>query len=185
MTHQPTFRDQLLAVEPVAPDAREQLLQEIRDMFTRKLSWPHKIFLSALAIFSLASSAVCGFLAMTEVDLPTVARVGLGTGTLFGLSWLTLFVVILRRGTMDLLHDHRRMAQMVWVFTLLMVIFFVIVGMSSPDPVKGLLMIAQSLVFLISAAVYFLSFRIEAAELNMKERLLRLELQLTELNGRR
>ena len=86
---------------------------------------------------------------------------------------------------MDILRDQRRMAQMVWVFTLLMVIFFVIVGMSSPDPTKGLLMIAQSLVFLISAAVYWLTYCIQQVELNTKERLLRLELQITELGQRR
>jgi hypothetical protein len=40
-------------------------------------------------------------------------------------------------------------------------------------------MIAQSLVFLISAGVYWLNFRIEESELNVKERLLRLELQIT------
>jgi hypothetical protein len=185
MTDKPTFRDQLLAVEPVAPDAREQVLKEIRHMLNRELSWPHKIFLAVLAVFSLCSAAVCAFLAITERELPTLARVGLGTGTLFGLAWLTLFVVIIRRGSMDMLRDQRRMAQMVWVFTLLMVIFFVMVGMSSPDSSKGLLMIAQSLVFLISAAVYWLTVCIQQAELNVKERLLRLELQLTELSQRR
>jgi hypothetical protein len=185
MSDKPVFRDQLLAVEPVAPDARDQLLQEIRNMLTLKLTWPHKAFLAVLAVFSLASSAVCAFLAITERDLPTLARVGLATGTLFGLSWLALFIVVLRRGSMDMLRDQRRMAQMVWVFTLLMVIFFVMVGMSSPDPTKGLLMIAQSLVFLISAAVYWLTICIQQSELSVKERLLRLELQLTELVDRR
>lgn len=179
MTDQSTFRDQLLAVEPVAPDSRDQLLQEIHDMLIKKLSWPRQVLLTVLSVFALTSSTVCGFLAITEPNLPTLARVGLGAGVLFGLAWLTVFVIILRRGAIDVQRDHRRMAQMVWVFTLLMVIFFVIIGMTSTDPTKGLLMIAQSLVFLISAGVYWLNFRIEESELNVKERLLRLELQIT------
>jgi hypothetical protein len=70
---------------------------------------------------------------------------------------------------------------MVWVFTVLMVVFFLVVGISAADRLLGVLMILQSLAFLIGAAVYWLSYRIEAAELNVKEQLLRMELQITEL----
>lgn len=174
------FRDQLLAVEPMASGVRENLQKEIQNMLTKELSLPRKIVFGVVTITALASSVVCGSLALTEPELPLLARIGLGTGTFFGLAWFISLIVILRRGTLDMRKDPRRIAQMVWCFTLLMVIFFVVVAMTSADPIKGLLMIGQALVFLIAAAVYWLSFRIEEAELNLKERILRMELQLTD-----
>lgn len=42
-------------------------------------------------------------------------------------------VSILRCGEIDIKRDVRRIAQMVWDFTLLMSIFFRVVGMSRPD----------------------------------------------------
>ncbi len=174
------LRDQLLTVEPMSTDVRERILKETNEMLTKELTPTRKIVFGVASVFALGSAAVCGFLALTEPELPTLARVGLGTGTLFGLIWFTSLVAMLRKGVMDMRKDPRRIAQMVWVFTLLMTIFFLAVAMTSPDPAKGLLMVGQSLVFLISAAVYWLNFRIEEAELNLKERLLRLELQLAE-----
>lgn len=180
MTDQRSFRDQLLAVEPLASNAGNQLQQEIHDMLTKELTTPRKIIFSMVTLFVLGSAGIGGFLALTESELPPAARIGLATGTLFGLAWVVSLVRILRRGVIDVKTDHRRIAQMVWVFTVLMVTFFLFLGMTSPDGVKGLMMIAYSLVFLIGAAVYWLSFRIEEAELNVKEHLLRLELQLAE-----
>ena len=74
------------------------------------------------------------------------------------------------------------MAAMVWVFTVLMMVFFLMVGMSIEDRLKGLLMIANGLAFLVGAGVYFLAFRIEQAELSVREKLLELELRLAELS---
>lgn len=175
------FRDQLLAVEPPRPDIHHRLEQEIRHMLVRKLSLPARLFIGIVAIGSLCSAALCGYLAVTESQLPLAARVGLGTGMLFGLAWAAWTVRVLRRGEMNLKQDPRRAAQMAWVFTVLMVMFFMFVGMSAPDRLLGVLMILQSLPYLIGAAVFFLAYRIEAAELTVKEHLLRMELQITEL----
>ncbi len=176
-----SFRDKLLAVEPLAPDIRAQLQKETHDMLIRKLTTPRRVVLGILTLFALVSAGVCGFLAATEPTLPPLARIGLATGVVFGLAWMVALGNILRRGEIHLKLDGRRIAQMVWCFTLLMVVFFVMVGMSTTDRLNGLLMIAQSLVFLISAAVYWLNFRIEESELNVKEKMLQMELQISEL----
>lgn len=185
MSHNTEFRDQLLAVEPPRPDVRHRLEQELCNMMTRKLSLPARLFIGVVTLGSLASAALCGFLAVTESQLPLAARVGLGTGMLFGLAWAAWSVRVLRKGEMNLKQDPRRAAQMAWVFTVLMVMFFLFVGMSAPDRLLGVLMILQSLPYLIGAAVFFLAYRIEAAELTVKEHLLRMELQITELLEKR
>lgn len=150
-------------------------------MLIRKFSTGARVFLTLLIIADFAAAILIGSLVVTEPDLPLLARVGLGVGSLFAIAWGAWFVRLLRRRELDVRQDGRRMAQMVWVFTLLMVIFMVIVGAATPDRAKGVIMILQSFVFLIGAAVYWLTQRIEHAELNVTERLLRLELQLAEM----
>ncbi len=53
--------------------------------------------------------------------------------------------------------------------------------MSAENQLQGLMMVANGLVFLICAAVYWLTYRVEQAELNTREKLLQLELRLAEL----
>lgn len=154
-------------------------------MFVRKLSAPYRALMGVLSVFSLVMAGICGYLAVTEVQLPLLARVGLGVGVLFGLAWCVTLVSVLRQGAMDMRTHGRWMAAMVWVFTLLMVVFFQVLGMSIPDRMLGLAMMANGLVFLIGAAVYFLSFRIAQSELATRERLLQLELRLAELGAGR
>ena len=76
-------------------------------------------------------------------------------------------------------------AVMVWVFTVLTMIFFLIAGMSAEDRLLGLMLIANGMAFLIGAGVYWITYRIEQAELNTREKLLQLEMRLAELQESR
>jgi MFS family permease len=179
--HRTDFRDRLLAVEPLSPDSAKHLQQELHAMFVRELTTPRRITFSIVADIALVSAAVCAFLALTEPTLPMLPRIGLGTGTLFGLAWATIAARVCWRGTIDLKLDSRRIAAMVWVFTVLMMVFFLMIGMSVEDRLLGLMMIANGLAFLILAAVYWLTHRIEQAELTTREKLLQLEVRVAEL----
>jgi MFS family permease len=181
MNEKLSFRDQLIAVESRTSESRQQLEQELHAMFVRELSTPHRAFIALVAVGSLASGAVCGYLALTEPTLPILARIGLGVGTLFGLAWTVVAARVALRGAMDLRVDSRRIAAMVWIFTTSMMVFFLMLGMSIQDRLLGLMMIANGLAFLIGAGVYWLNHRIEQAELSTREQFLRLELRLAEL----
>ncbi len=113
------------------------------------------------------------------------ARVGLAVGTLFGLAWAAVAARICWRGSLELRIDARRLAVMVWVFTVLTMIFFLIAGMSAEDRLLGLMLIANGMAFLIGAGVYWITYRIEQAELNTREKLLQLEMRLAELQESR
>jgi MFS family permease len=173
--------DRLIAVEQPSAHDREKLNQELHAMLTRELTFRRRFVFAIVAVLALAGALLCGFLALTEPDLPIVPRIGLGTGTLFGIGWMVVAARLAWRGTMDARMDSRRIAAMVWIFTVLMMVFFLIVGMSSEDRLLGLTMIANGLAFLIGAAVYWLTHRIEQAELAVREKLLRIELRLAEL----
>ncbi|QDT56321.1 hypothetical protein Pan44_43740 [Caulifigura coniformis] len=181
MTTKQRLRESLLALDSPEPQRREQLQQEIQTMMIRELSMPRRAWMTALVVAEFGAALFIGSLVVTEPALPWLARIGLGAGTLFAIAWGAWFLRLLRRGEMDVRQDGRRMAQMVWCFTLLMVIFMVVVGATMTDRAQGTIVILQSFVFLIGAAVYWLTQQIEHAELNMTERLLRLELQLVEL----
>ena len=107
-------------------------------------------------------------------------RIGLAVGTLFGLAWAAVAARICWRGALELKLDTRRIAVMVWMFTILMMVFFLMAGMSVEDRLLGLMMIANGLAFLIGAGVYWLTYRIEQSELNTREKLLQLDLKLAE-----
>ena len=154
-------------------------------MFIRELSRTRRFFFGCVSVFGLISGGVCGTLAATEPQLPPLARGGLAVGVLFGLAWCVVAARIARRGKLDLRTDNRQIATMVWVFTTLMMTFFLMLGMSVPDRLLGLMMIANGLVFFIGAGVYLIVSRIEQAELNTRERLLQLELRIAECSERR
>jgi hypothetical protein len=181
----PKIGDRLLAVEPLSSTARQQLQQELHNMFVRELTIGRRAVFGIVATFALISAGVCGSLAVTEPSLPMLPRIGLAVGTLFGLAWAAVAARICWRGALDLKLDARRIAAMVWLFTVLMMVFFLIVGMSAKDRLLGLMMIANGIAFLIGAAVYWLSYRIEQAELNTRQKLLQVELRLAELSEKR
>lgn len=154
-------------------------------MFQRELSGGRRSFFGFVAVIALVSGGVCGALALTEPDLPALPRTALGVGSLFGLAWAIVAGRIAWRGGLDMKRDSYRIAAMVWGFTVLMTTFFLMAGMSARDPVQGIRMIVGSLPFLVGAAVYWLSYRIEQAELTTREQMLQLELRMATSDERR
>ena len=178
---QSTLCERLLAQEPLSPKSQLRLEGELRTMFIRQLNTPRRIVFAAIALGALISGIVCGALALTEPELPMLARCALGTGTLFGFAWCFVTIRIAWQGSLDLKLDGGRIAAMVWGFTVLMMVFFLMVGMSSQDRVMGVMMIVYGLAFLIAAGVYWLTYRIREAELTVREKLLQLELRMAEM----
>jgi hypothetical protein len=180
-----SIADRLLAVEPLSSNARQQIQQELHSMFIRELTTTRRVVFGIVAIVALTTALVCASLAVTEPTLPALPRIGLSVGTLFGLAWAVVAARICWRGVLDVKLDARRIAAMVWVFTVLMMVFFLMAGMTAKDRMLGLMMIANGLAFLIGAGVYWITYRIEEAELNTREKLLQLELWLAELSEKR
>ena len=178
----PSLGKRLLAVEPLAPASQQQLQQELALMFQREISGTRRTFFGGVAFSALVSGGVCGALALTEPELPTLPRVALAVGSLFGLAWAIVAGRIAWRGGLDMKRDAYRIATMVWGFTVLMTTFFLMAGMSARDPVQGIKMIVGSLPFLVGAAVYWLTYRIEQAELTTREQLLQMELRMATLS---
>jgi hypothetical protein len=79
---------------------------------------------------------------------------------------------------LDLRWDAGVYAALCWVLPVLLSTFMLV---AAPEGVVGLRMIAASIVFLIGGAVFLLRHVVEQSELNTRQRLLEVELQLAEL----
>lgn len=183
-TQDHNFSKRLVSIDPIPSDLKSDIQQELNTMFERKLTLPRRISFTIVSVLALISAAVCGFLAITEPELPALGRIGLSVGTLFGMAWAAIGIRILNKGTLDPRGDNKVIAAMAWNFTVLMVVFFLIGGMTMADRLLGIMMIGQALAFLIAAAVVWLSYRIEQCELSTREKLLQIELMLAELHER-
>ncbi len=181
----PAFRDQLLEADRISPELEEKYRKELQAMLEKELSMPKKMVFSLVTVAALVSGCLCAFLAATEPELPAAARIALAVGSLFAVAWVTSMIAVLRRGKLHVKTDSRRIAVMVWTFTVLAMVFWLYLGMTAEDQVKGVQMILYGLTFLIAAAVYWLSYMIERSELTTRERFLELELRLAEMAERR
>src|SRR5690606_57092 len=123
-----TFRDRLLAVEPLPDTVQQRYQQEIQQMLAKELSRPRRALLVVVLLVSVVMAGLFVFLLTTEANLPTVAKIGFALGLVFSLGWIVVLGRILRQGTIDLLQDERRIAQMVWVFTVGMTVLFLFAG---------------------------------------------------------
>lgn len=183
MNSHSSFREQLLAAGKTGDDQTARLQQEIQAMLTKELTRPRKLFYAVVLTASLGMAGLFSALLATEPTVPPTARIAFVMGLLFSMGWIVHLGRILWTGKLNIKSDARTTANMVWVFTVSMAVLFTFAGMSTlgnGDELKGLMIIAQGLMFLIAAGVYFLGQRIEEAELSTAERLLRLQLQLSE-----
>jgi hypothetical protein len=173
------FRDRLLAIERVTPSLKEHHQTEMKNMLERKLTGFRRSVWLVASLFGAASAVA--FLAIAffgPAELGASGRVALGVGALFGVAWAALGIRIFIRGVLDLRWDAGVYAALCWVLPVLLSTFMLV---AAPEGVVGLRMIAASIVFLIGGAVFLLRHVVEQSELNTRQRLLEVELQLAEL----
>lgn len=175
-----TFRERLLAAETLSPS--EQYQRELQALLEPKLTPGHKWATVGSLVMGLGFAGLFGTLAIvTARKLPWLASASFALGAIFGLAWAGLSAWILHRGTINRRTDPTAMTGMVWGFLVVMMTLFLLLAGQLPDPVKGLQMVLNGLVFLVMGAVFMIANRIEQAELRTKEKLLELEYRLAEM----
>jgi MFS family permease len=177
----PSLRERLCELEPQSPHLRERYNKELRDMLEKKLSPLMKLFLLAVAVTSVAIAIFLGSSAFVQGQLPPLARLGLAGGAVFALAWAALTVWALRRGTWSQRAQPAALAALSWVFAVLLETTFLLLAPEFPDHFHAIVALFAGLVILIGAGVMLVATRIQQAELQMRESLLRLEYRLAEL----
>lgn len=185
----PQFADALVAQDETDHVAdrpsTDALKQELQTMMTRTLSQTHRNLGYVLAFVLVLGGGLMGSLAISE-SLPPLAAAGLlfGVGCSFLWAWKIFRMALV--GEIDLRKDNHQIANMVWFFTIIMAVLMLMAAGFKEDLSnrKLILITGQALLFLIAAATYLITQRMEEAELNSRERLLQMQLRLEELASR-
>ena len=111
-------------------------------------------------------------------ELPPFARFGFGLGALFGLLTIIMNIMILKKGSFNVIKDEMAFAGLSWGFIIIMSTLFLVFGDQFPDPTRSLV---SMILFLIPAATFLLRALILGSEARTQEKLLEIEYRIAEL----
>ena len=179
MTSEPDeLRARLLGEEPVSPARREQLQQEVCNVFEQKLTRGWRVYWAAGLVAAVAFAAFGG----------AVLIYGRMDGFLRGVWWLYtlanagfvfLAAYILRAGRIDL-RRFMQWAKLSPALTLLIVLLLFARAAAAPS-LESVLWVLFGLICLLVALAVTILNRVGTAELSQREQVLRLELRVLEL----
>jgi hypothetical protein len=172
-------RERLLALDPPAGALRAEYERALAALFERRLDGWERVRFVAAAAGGAISALVCGSLALSEPETtPSSTRIVLGVMSAMGVTWFVVAWRLLRRGSVHLIADRRRVASIVLAFATLQALYFAWAARGSfgwlawtrPGAAPALF---TSLVVLIVAATVFVVHHIRESELRSREQHLR------------
>lgn len=185
MTDKGNLREELLSAERVSEDLKAGYEAKLKNLLERPMKGYERV---AWALASIGSICMGGFFGYTALSLPSgfplLGRLSFIGGVIFCLAWTVLSIVILRRGTARQKWDSNAISGLVWGFLVLMMTVDLLLGTSMSDVARGTQLILSGTVFVIMFGHVLPLNRINQAELNLREDLLRLQLQIAELARR-
>jgi hypothetical protein len=178
MTHD-QFKDKLLAADTQKQSSRTQYERELAGMLESPLEWYRRAGLVFGTLTSIGVVILSAVLAARHRDGPGILLAGLAVGAAFGIAGAIMAGRILLRGSYRHRQDSTAQANLIWVFTVLMVTLFML--MDGFYPKSGSRMTIFGLVFLVGAAVLLLRTVIEQSELRTREKLLEIQYEMAEM----
>ena len=175
------FSDKLLSAEQTTPAFRERYEKEIRAMLEKTLTPAQRIGWGFSTVMSAVFVIVFTWAAIVGRELPVMMRAAFGLGALVALVWVIMGGKIVLRGKMNRRTHPNAFTGTAWGMVLTVQIVILMIGGEHPDSVKSVYMALYGLTFLLMGAMFLLTNRIEQSELNMKEKLLGIELRLAEI----
>ncbi len=180
-----TFRDKLLDLEAANPTYREEYERQVKAMVEQKLTGAKKWQIIGLLVLSLCLGLFFGTLAVVvPKGFPLWGRLGFGTGAVFSLAFVAMYVRILKKGSLNLRKDNMDMAWTSWGFVVILGTIALVFSPRLPDRIVAVWLLVYLLFFLVMAGVFLLRAFIERSELNTREKLLEIQCRLAELGER-
>ena len=185
MKDKANLREELLATEMASEELKTRYEAKVKDLLERPLKPRERIVWTLAAVGSVCMGVFFGYTALSLPDaFPFVGRLLFMAGIAFTLGWTVLSVVILRRGTARMKWDSNATTGLVWMFLVVMMTGSLLLGNAMTDVARGTQLILSGTVFLIMFGHMLPLNRINQAELNLREDVLRLQLQIAELAQR-
>jgi len=173
--------EKLIAAQRVDDALRQRYEKEIASMFEQTLTTPRKTAFMASVVICVVMMIALTFAAISTPGLPPAARIGLGLGALYAAGWLAMSLRILRRGSVNLRSDSRRMSGWPWIFSVALVTIILVMTGARADSVRSVWLLLFGLTFLMMASMFLVQHWISDARLKMEERLLEVQLRIAEL----
>lgn len=179
----PHLRKQLLAIETETPSLKEKYEKEIETMIEKELTSHKKMELYAeigIGTFILFGGLLIALLFFNEHSFFMTCTLILMS--LFGLSGVIHGSWILHQGKINIKHYVYLEMAILWSFGLLIFISCIYNGALSENPAEGVLKVLYGFPILFFLLLATLHRFMERNNLELKEHLLRMELQMLELD---
>ena len=177
------LRNALLAQESHSPELKSRYEKEIRKIMEKELPAWQRVCWALSGIVGLSFVVLFGYMAFTlPEEIPTAARLGLAVGALFGAGWTALAGHLVYTGKMKFKAHQGTAAALIWIMVVFMVTMDMLIAGQMEDAAKGNFMVLSGMVFLIFGVVFLLQHNLKQSEMSLRESLLRVEMQLAELN---
>lgn len=181
-----TFTERLLAQEKTSSLLEDRYRKDLNTMLDRTLKPVERIVFGIVAVLGLVF-IIPSFIVTWKTwgDVPAMASAGVFSGAVFALACGLFGIRVLRKGRLNLRKDMSFFAGLVWIFMVLMMTLFLMLGQQMENADKGTQLILAGLVFFVAFGVVgMLQYNIQQAELRTREAILRLEQQVATLAER-
>ena len=188
MGHRDSFADRLIAAEQVNAKRKERYEMQMRQLLSQTLTPARRAGYAIGALIGLFLGVDFAVLAATGHMTGEYAAWGrgvFGVFAAFGLVWGALAGRIAIRGTVDLRSDRTAVTRLVWYLSIFIVVVALFVGGLDLRYGSGKWSVFTALIgiaYLIAGALFVVRNLVQQAELRIREKLLEIELRLTELD---
>ncbi len=152
-------------------------------MVEKKLTGLRKLSTVVSLVMGLGFFVLFGTLAViVPKEFPMWGRAIWAIGSVFGLTFAGLAVLVLKKGTVNLKTDDMAMAGLGWGLIVIMATITLVFSGQLPDRSIAIKMLVSLLIFEVAAAVGLLKAIIERSEVKTREKLLKIEYHLAEIS---
>ena len=175
------FTDRLLAAETTTPLLRERYEREVKAMLVKTLTPAQRFGFGFATVMSLGLGAVFGYVAATQSSLPAIIRASFGFGSLCSLIAALMVGKVFVQGKMNRRTQPTAMTGLMWGLVVVLVTLFMVFTSQRPNAVWSVYMVVSGLVYLVFAAVFMITNRIDQAQIKTEEQFLEIKFRLAEL----
>jgi hypothetical protein len=180
------LRNGLVAQERRSKEMESRFREAVEKMTIKKLSTRLRVAYGLGGILGLFFAGLLGWFAWTAPGgLPFLGRLVLVLGAAFGAAWAGISAYVLKKGSLNIKTDENAAHALLWVFMVLVMTAFLVIGAQAEDRVLGISMVLYGLAFFVVFAIpAFVSMRVNRMESGIREQLLRMEIAMSQMAER-
>jgi len=181
------LRERLLSLEPLDPELHDRYQKEMEKMFTQEITGMRKVggWARDMLLLILGFALIGGALLNKPFLMPPAGRwLWVFAGVLnIGIALMGIRITLKKK--MDLRKDSNLIARLGFAGLFVLSFALLFVGFMSKNLMDLVTIAPMSLLFIILAILLSVDNRVQQSELNIREKLLEMQLQLSELQKER